>query len=1137
MSGVGNKGIGIQKVGKKQQDSVTRCEGGTVRTRITLLAMVVLLSTGVGSAAEQKPLLAQQPTVSKTTIVFTYGGYLWSVPREGGVARQLTTGGHEGSAVFSPDGTQIAFSGQYDGNTDVYVMPAAGGTPKRLTWHPDQDGALGWTPDGKRVLFVSGRDAYADFTRFYTVPVEGGVAEVLPMWRAFDGQYSPDGTRMAYVPNFQWQQAWKRYRGGQTTPIYIVNLKDLQIEKVPRENSNDASPVWYGDTVYFLSDRNGPVTLFAYDTKSKSVKQVLENKGLDLKSVSAGPDALVYEQFGGIYLFDPQSGKSSRVNIEIAGDLPATRPHWAKVGDKIQNAGISPTGARAVFEARGEILTAPAEKGDIRNLTRTTTVAERDPSWSPDGKWIAYFSDESGEYALHLAEQSGLGEVKKINLGTPGSFFYSPMWSPDSKKIAYQDKRLNLWYVDIEKGIPVKVATNLFDVGPSFSQQWSPDSKWITYAKFLPNHYRAIDVYSVESGKSTQLTDGMSDAAFSVFDRDGKYLYFAASTDEGLGLSFLDLSGFQRPASRSVYAIVLKKTDANPVEPQSDDEKIAEKKDEEKGKEADKDKGKDKDKDKGKDKDKAKDGDKDKKEEEVKVTIDFEGIGQRIVALPIKAANYVGLDAGKTGILFLGEIPSIPALDGPTLASESKFDLSTRKTEPFVSGISSFSVSANGEKVLYRQGPPQGGQWFIAATAAAPKPGEGQLKLDGMEVYVDPRAEWNQMYHEVWRIERDFFYAPNFHGLNIAETEKKYAPYLSGVGGRNDLNHLFVEMLGELTVGHMFVFGGDVPDAPKVKGGLLGADYKVENGRYRFARIFNGENWNPQLRAPLTQPGVDVKVGDYLIEVNGRDVKAPAEVYSFFENTAGTQIKIKVGPNADGKDAREVTVVPVDNEFDLRNRAWEEDCRRKVDELSGGKLAYVHVPDTANGGYINFNRFYLAQEDKQGAIIDERYNHGGAIADYIVDLIGRPLRSCVTTREGEKYCSPMAQIYGPKTMIINEMSGSGGDALPWMFRQDKLGPLVGTRTWGGLVGIGGYPSLLDGGYVMAPRMAIYGLHGQWEVENHGIAPDIEVENDPASVAAGHDAQLEKAVQVTMEALKKNPVVIPEHPPYSDYHQN
>ncbi|MGB8456575.1 MAG: PDZ domain-containing protein, partial [Candidatus Acidiferrum sp.] len=417
-----------------------------------------------------------------------------------------------------------------------------------------------------------------------------------------------------------------------------------------------------------------------------------------------------------------------------------------------------------------------------------------------------------------------------------------------------------------------------------------------------------------------------------------------------------------------------------------------------------------------------------------------------------------------------------------------------------------------------------------------PKPGEGALKLDGLEVYTDPRAEWNQMYHEVWRIERDFFYDPNHHGLNLAAAERKYAPYLKGAGGRADVNHLFDEMLGELTIGHMFIRGGDVPQPPKVKGGLLGADYKVENGRYRFARIFNGENWNPELRAPLTQPGVDVKVGDYLLEVNGREVRPPTDLYSYFENTAGTQIKIKVGPNADGTNAREVTVVPLPSEFELRNLAWEEDNRRKVDELSGGKVAYVHVPDTATGGFRNFNRFYFAQVGKQAAVIDERYNHGGEIADYIIDMLKRPLRNCDITREGGEFCSPLAQIYGPKTMIINEMSGSGGDALPWMFKQDKVGPLVGTRTWGGLVGIYNYPPLMDGGFVTAPRVAIFGLHGEWEVENHGIAPDIEVENDPASVAGGHDPQLERAVQVTLEALKAHPVVIPEHPPYPNYHQ-
>ena len=1086
----------------------------------TLLLAFLCLATRL-SAAEQSPLLVQDPTMNKTQIVFVYGGYLWSVPREGGEARQLTTGGHEFGPRFSPDGKWIGFTGHYDGNVDVYVMSADGGEPKRLTWHPGADIVVGWTPDSKKILFTSGREAYADFARLYTVSAEGGVPEVLPMWRGEAASFSPDATRIAYVPNAKWQVAWKRYHGGQTTPIYLLRLSDLQLERVPRENSNDDDPVWVGDSVYFLSDRKGPVTIFEYDTKSKQVKQVLENSALDLKSLSAGSDALVYEQFGGIYTLDLKTQKPSRVDIRIAGDLPSTRPHYEKVADKIQNAGISPTGMRAVFEARGEILTVPAEKGDVRNLTRTTAAAERDPAWSPDGKSIAFFSDESGEYALHIADQSGLGAVKKISLGNPPSFFYNPVWSPDSKKIAYTDKRMNMWYVDVEKGTPVKVTSDKYeDPTSTLAPAWSPDSKWLTYAKYLDNHMRNVFVYSLDSAKESQITDGTSDARYPVFDRNGKTLYFAASTDIGLSIGWLDLSSFQHPVLRSIYAVVLKKGDASPVEPQSDEEKAA---GEEKGKEADKSKEAEK-----KESEK-KEGE---KKEEVKVTIDLDGIGQRIVAMPIKSANYIGLDAGKTGVLFLSEVPDVPRLEDRTTVSVSKFDLSTRKTEPFVAGLRNFAVSANGEKVLYRQG--EG--WFIAATAAAPKPGDGALKLDEMEAYVDPRAEWNEMYHEVWRIQRDFLYDPSHHGLNIAEIERKYALYVKGAGGRADLNHLFEEMLGEVTIGHMFIGGGDLPEAKQVKGGLLGADYKVENGRYRFARIFNGENWNPELRAPLTQPGVDVKAGDYLLEVSGRDVRPPADVYSYFENTAGTQIKIKVGPNADGKDSREVTVVPLPSEFALRNRAWEEDNRRKVDQLSGGKLAYVHVPDTATGGFLNFNRFYFAQVGKQAAVIDERYNQGGEIADYIIDMLRRPLRNCEVTREGEPACSPLAQIYGPKTMIINEMSGSGGDALPWMFKQDKVGPLVGTRTWGGLVGIYGYPRLLDGGFVTAPRIAIFGLHGDWEVENHGIAPDIEVENDPASVAAGHDPQLERAVQVTLEALKAHPVVIPEHPPYPNYHK-
>jgi tricorn protease len=1103
-----------------------------MRLRTLILAAFLTTFAQSALAAEDTILLVHSPTVNRSQVVFAYGGYLWSVPRAGGEARQLTTGGHEVLPVFSPDGNWIAFTGQYDGNVDAFVMPAEGGEPRRLTFHPGPDVAVGWTPNGKRVLFRSSREAYADFARLYTVPMEGGWPEVLPMWRGEGGSYSAEGGRLAYVPNLKWQTSWKRYRGGQTTPVYIVQLNDLKIEKVPRENSNDSNPVWFGDNVYFLSDRKGPVSLYSYDTKAKTVTQVIDNKGLDFKSISAGPDVLAYEQFGGIYLWDPKTAKSSRVNIHISGDLPATRPHYEKAGDRIQTAQISPTGARAVFEARGEILTAPAEKGDARNLTRTTSVMERDAAWSRDGKWIAFFSDESGEYALHLVDQSGLGTVKKINLGNPPSFFYTPSWSPDSKRIAFTDKRLNIWYADVETGRTVKVDTDRFD-DPSvvLTVSWSPDSKWLTYSKFLDSHLRAIFVYSLETGKSSQITEGLGDARYPVFDKNGKTLFFTASTDVGLSSGWLDLSSFQHPVLRSVYAAVLKKGDKSPVEPESDEEKT-----EEENKADDKKPDQKKDAaDKPKEAEKPADTDKkegEKKDESVKVTIDLDGIGQRIVALPIKPANYVSLDAGKTGVVFLSEFPDVPRFEAVIPANVSKFDLSTRKTEPFLANVNAFTLSANGEKVLYRQGP----AWFIVPSAAAPQPGQGVLKLDALEVYVDPRAEWAQMYREAWRIQRDFLYDPGHHGLDLVAAEKKYTPYLKGVGGRSDLNYLFDEMLGEVTIGHMFMGGGDIPEPPSVRGGLLGADYRIENGRYRFARIFNGENWNPDLRAPLTQPGVEVKVGDYLLEVSGVDVRPPTEVHKFLENTGERQIRVKVGPNADGSGSREVTVVPVVSEFALRNRAWEEDNRRKVDQLSGGKIAYVHVPDTNIGGYLNFNRFYFGQVGKQAAIIDERYNHGGQVADYIIDELARPLRNCAITREGEKFCSPLAQIYGPKTMIINEMSGSGGDALPWMFRQDKLGVLVGTRTWGGLVGIWGYPALMDGGFVTAPRGAIYGLKGDWEVENRGIAPDIEVENDPASVAAGGDPQLEKAVQVTLEALRKNPVVIPDHPPYPNYHK-
>ncbi len=1096
--------------------------------RVCLVFILGILATGLSAAQSHGPLLLQTPTLSKTQIVFAYGGEVWVVDRAGGTAHRLVTGtGLLSGPFFSPDGTLVAYTGDYDGNQDVYVVPATGGEPRRLTYHPGPDVAVGWTPDGKSVLFRTHRDSYSDSNKLFTVPVGGGFPAGLPLPMAEDGSYSPDASHVAYVPVFQWEPFWKHYRGGQTTPIWIADLADSSIVKIPRDNSNDNDPMWIGNKVYFLSDRNGPTTLFAYETATRTVAEVVKNSGFDITSASAGPGAIVYSQFGSLHLLDLASGQTQPVHVTIQGDMPQLRPHFEKVEKQIQNVQLSPSGVRAIFEAHGEILTVPAEKGDIRNITRSPAVEDRDPAWSPEGKSIAYFSDESGEYALHIRNQDGLGSVRKIDLGQPPSFFYTPTWSPDSKKIAYSDKRLNLWYVDLDHPTPVKVDADRFD-SPlhEFDVVWSPDSQWLAYTKQLENHLRAVFVFSLQDHKATQVTDGMSDALYPNFDKNGKYLYFTASTDMGLTTGWLDMTSEAHPVTRSVYVTVLRRDLPSPIAPESDDEKAAEKKE---GEEAQQNGGKEGEKEDEGEKDKEKE--KEKKKEPVKVTVDFENISQRVLALPIPARNYRGLSAGKEGILYLLEGPQVDNEPGPPKMTLQRFDLKKRKSEKILDGISAFVISENGEKMLYKEGE----KWFIAASDKAPKPGTGQIKTTDMQVYVDPPAEWKQMYHEVWRIERDFFYDPGFHGLNLEQAEKTFAPYLQGVASRADLNYLFGEMLSYMSVGHMFVRGGSEPNIEKVKVGLLGADYEIENGRYRFARIYSGENWNPQLHAPLTQPGVNVKVGEYLLAVNGRELHDSDNLYSFFQETAGQQTFLKVGSNPDGTGSRNVTVVPVDSETGLRNLDWIEGNRRKVDELSHGKLAYVYLPNTAGGGFTNFNRYYFAQVGKEGAVIDERFNHGGQLADYIIDYLRRPVMSLVASREGDDYSEPVASIYGPKAMIINQFAGSGGDALPWYFRKTGIGPLVGMRTWGGLIGISGYPPLMDGGRVTAPRWAIYGLMGHWEVENHGIAPDIEVDMDPKLVREGHDPQLEKAVEVVMEALKKNPPAKYPRPPYPNYH--
>ncbi|MEO7794798.1 MAG: PDZ domain-containing protein [Thermoanaerobaculia bacterium] len=1108
-----------------------------VSTLIAVVAFAVAAETATASAASPpaSPLLLRTPTVSATSVVFAYADDLWIVGRDGGPARQLTTGvGIESHPLFSPDGKTVAFTGEYDGNTDLYTVTATGGEPRRLTWHPGRDQLLSWSADGASLYFLSSRASGTDDAHLYSVSAAGGWPERLPLPSVWMASPSPDGKRLAYVPHGQWQRAWKRYRGGQTTPIWLVDLETLAVEKIPRANSNDGWPMWVEGAVYFLSDRDGAVALYRYDTADRKVTRAFANDGLDLKSASAGPGAIAVERFGEIGLYDVAQGAVKWLDIQVEGDLPGVRPRWADVAEEITAVGISPGGKRAVFAARGDIFTVPAEKGDVRNLTHSSSAADRDPSWSPDGKTIAWLSDASGEYALHLAPQDGSGEARRIALGSPPSFFYEPLWSPDGKKIALYDKRLTLWLVDVAGGGMTKVASDLYETPyRTLEPAWSPDSRYLAYTRQLPSHLHAIFVYALAGRTSTQVTDGLSDARFPAFDRGGKYLYFTASTDWGPAATWLDMSSVDHPVSRAVYVAVLDRKEPSPLSPESDEEGVAEKEDES----AVEDSGKPAAKKHGDETEKADKDDAPAPEKVPAVKIDFERISQRTLALPVPVRNYSGLYAGKEGEIFLLEAPAVEAIDSeePPTVSVQKFDLAKRKVEKLAEGITEFELSADGEKMLLESDD----SWSIAGTdgpvaEAADEEGMKKLDLAGMQALVDPRAEWRQMYHEAWRIQRDFLYDPHAHGLDLGAAERKYADYLPGLGSRSELNYLFEEMLGEIGVGHVFVGGGDLPEAPKVPGGLLGADYDLSDGRYRFARVYDGESWNPKLKAPLTQPGVDVIAGEYLIAVDGREVRPPASIYGFFENRAGRSVRLRVAKDAAGKQARDVVVVPIADEEGLRYRAWVEDNRRTVDRLSGGRLAYVHLPDTGSGGFLNFNRYFFSQTEKLGLVVDERFNHGGLIADYIVDYLNRSPRSLLATREGEDFRSPGGAVQGPKVMLINEMSGSGGDALPWYFRKANTGKLVGMRTWGGLVGIYDYPTLLDGGGVTAPRVAIYGLDGKWEVENQGIPPDVEIDRLPADCRDGNDPQLAKGVAILLEELAKSPPATYKRPPFPNY---
>jgi len=1088
--------------------------------RASFVALGLALSLAVAAPATAVDItdtrMLADPAMSADHIAFAYADDLWVANTDGSGVRRLTSHpGVESRPRFSPDGSTIAFSGSYDGNVDVYTVAAVGGVPTRLTWHPGADLVQGFTPDGAAVLFTSGRDQTISHpmmsvhTRLFAVALTGGLPAVIELPMVFEATYSPDGNYIAYVPMPEAFRQWKNYRGGRTARIWIYDPTDHGVEQIPQpdDRCNDIDPMWIGGIIYFVSDRAGEFNLFKYDTGSKRVEQLTDHQDFPILNASAGGGSIIYEQAGYLHVFNPAALTPVKLTVGVAADLIETRPRFVSGSKYIRSATLSPSGARAVFEFRGEIVTVPAEKGDPRNLTLTPGVHERTPVWSPDGAKIAYVSDASGEYQLHIAARDGKGDVAVHPLDGAG-FYRELQWSPDGTKISYVDNSRSLYWLELETGEITKVATDeVYYPGDFFGtmvHDWSPDSRWLAYARLTETNFRRVFVYSLESGESIPVTDGLSDASQPVFDGGGQYLYFFASTEAGPVIDWFSQASADMVMKGSLYLAVLPKGVMSPLAKESDEEVVA-------------------------DAGETPAGDDEQtaeKDDAPKVVVDAEGLDQRILPMPVQPAFYTGLEAGAAGSLFYLK-NSNGMSSGPAQTSLCTFNLEKREETTLVESASSFTLNADGGKVLYRSGEAT----FIAGTQAPVKPGEGKLATDAIQVRIEPRAEWPQILTEAWRINRDEFYDPGMHGADWDAMLSKYAALLPDLTTRNDLNALIRWMGSELAVGHHFAGGGDSLDDPEpVPGGLLGADIEVDNGRYRFTRILGGLNWNPQLRSPLTEPGVDVAEGEFLLEVNGVELRPPTNPYAPFENTAGKIVEITVGSNPDGNDSRTVAVVPIESENTLRYLAWVEGNIRRVDEATGGRVAYVQVPDTGTFGHMAFKRYFFPQTSKDAVIIDDRHNMGGSIADYYIDILRRPYLSHWALRYGKPITSPHAAIFGPKVMLIDETSSSGGDMLPWMFSKLQIGPLVGRRTWGGLVGNLGFPTLMDGGMVSAPNLAIWVEDG-FVVENVGVPPDIEVEMLPADVIAGRDPQLEKAIEVILEMLEADPPKEPEMPPY------
>lgn len=1063
----------------------------------SLFAALVIASSLLfgfrSSSFAQGTRLLRQPSLSATQLAFEYGGDIWVVDKHGGEARRITsTPATESDPHFSPDGRWIAFTSNRSGIPAVYVVAAEGGIPTRLTWYPAGASARGWTPDGKRILYTSGREtAPVGYGRLWSVAMTGGPSTLLPAPWAFDGSLSPDGKKMVVDRVSRWDVEFRHYRGGQNTPLEVLDLGSLAEQAIPNaDRSMDIHPVWQGDAIYFLSDRDFIENIWAYPAGGGALRQVTNYKEGDIKWLTGNGKELAFERGGYLFLLDPVSGKSTQLDITVHGDFPWAEPHWENVTTRLEDVSLSPTGKRMIGEARGDIFTIPVENGNVRNLTHSNDAADRRPLWSPDGRQVAWFSDKGGEgYALYITDQEGRTEMRKISIGE-SKLAWEPCWSPDGKYIAFDDNKARVEVVELATG-----KLTMADVGGvnnergGMSLRWSPDSKWLLYSKTAPNNFHRIMVWSVTTEKTAALSDPMADASDPVWDRDGRKIYFLAGTETGLASGWANTSTILARPNFEVYVTVLRKDDPTPFPLKSDEEPDTAAH--------------------------AKGGSKDTGA----VRIDLDNLDRRTLPLPVPAGPYRTLLSGPKGSVF------IVSGDGAL----QKFTLETKKLDEFVAHAGNFHVSANGEKLLFQSG----GVWRVVSTAKPPSPGEGTVAVN-LRMEVNRLEEWTQIFTEGWRYERDYFYDPSLHGRDWQEVWKYYSPQLPYIRHRADLTYLLDQLGGELSVGHSFVFGGDFPAVDTFRASGLGCDLVARDGHWQIKRIYTAESWNPELKAPLAQPNLKVDEGDYILAVDGQPLTDEQDPYEPLDGKAGVQTMLLVNSKPVAEGAWTIKVEPIANEGALRQRAWVEDNRRKVDELSHGRLGYVWVPNTGGPGFVSFNRYFFAQQDKQGAVIDERFNGGGLLDDYMVDLMVRRLRAAVTNEApgGAAFRLP-AGILGPKVLLINELAGSGGDFFPWIFRHQQVGPLIGTRTWGGLVAAAVHYQFVDGGAMTAPVNAVFDpIAHKWIAENQGVPPDIEVHMDAAAVVKGRDQQLERAVEECLHLLDKEPTPSVEHPPYS-----